>query len=229
MIRPTDEEYLEFARLSAELSIPAPLAGLTVEVANFKEKPRVAYDEISRSLVRNVHNFWCCLFIGHIASTGSYGAGGLRIKRVSGTTETCGTSAYSYLRFVGYAGSGNSAEGIVVGTGTTAESFEDTALASQIVHGTGTNQLVHQAVTTPDTYGYYDGGTKTWTQIHKRIFNNNGAATVAVQETGVYGRDPYWGASYIYLMFRDVLPSPINVTPGGQLTVTYTFSLVFPE
>ena len=113
-------------------------------------------------------------------------------------------------------------EGIVVGSGTTAESWNDYALVSQISNGTGTGQLQYATQNNP---GF--SGDKTLT--YSRGFANNSASGVDVNEIGLIFNTYYTSFNNKYiLMARDVLDSTITVNNGETLTVNYIMTLNYP-
>ena len=106
-----------------------------------------------------------------------------------------------------------SAYGIQVGTGTGAESINDTALGVQIATGTSAGQLQYGTVTfaAPST-------TATTTTFRiTRVFTNGSGGTVTVQEIGLASRKATGTA---FLLIRD-LTGVVAVTNGQQLTVNY--------
>lgn len=135
---------------------------------------------------------------------------------------------FSYVSTTDFASTG-----IVVGTGSRTESFNDTNLDVQILSSSipGTsNRLFHQLPISSQPV--YNTLTKTWTNSVSRVFNNNSGGNILVRETAIYFEFPSSdGFTSIprYVMFtRDLLDSTLTVFNGGQLTVTYTWSIVFP-
>jgi len=125
-------------------------------------------------------------------------------------------SVFTHMRnaFRTDAGTGVVTQGIVVGTGTTAESIDDVVLATPIAHGTGSGQLQYGTM----TFGAPATDATTTTMRFTRVFTNGSAGVVTVKEIGLYGRDTT--ASISYLLIRD-LTSDQNIGVGQQLTVNY--------
>ena len=179
------------------------------------------YDFRSKSWVRNAHNMLLIVFSGFISSgPATYGAGSTQCKEVGGSMNTL---AYSYLPRTYNSTLGNSDCGIVLGSGNAAETFEEYALQTKIVHGTTSGKLSYAAQSSPVVS--YDSGTKTWTVTFTRIFNNNSGGTVTIRETAMYYDTK---AGWIFMLCRDLLSSSVEVADTAQLTVTYTMTYTFP-
>ncbi len=107
--------------------------------------------------------------------------------------------------------------GIMVGTGTTAESINDAALVTQIATGTSAGQLQYGSM----TYGAPSTTATTTTFRFTRVFTNGSGGTVTVQEIGLASRDSANTKGFLWL--RD-LTGAVAVTNGQQLTVNYDFT-----
>ena len=105
--------------------------------------------------------------------------------------------------------------GIQVGTGTAAESINDTAINTQIAHGTSAGQLQYGAV----SYGAPSTTATTTTFRCTRVFTNGSGGTVTVQEITLVSLTGSNG----FLLIRD-LTGAVAVTNGAQLTVNYDFT-----
>lgn len=235
-----EEEYLEFEKLSGVLGIPVPMVRIKVEATNPDGSQGDCYEGRMRTWNRN---YWTELFrnlgvmVGSDNGTGTYtlytsdttfGAGHLTAKQTNGTVLNSNAAPSSQLAHLApstLVGAGEVNYGIVVGTGTGAEDFEGYALGAKVAHGTGTGQLSYaaMALNTPS----YNAGTKAWTSILNRAINNNSGGTIVVGETGIIGTA--YGSNYYWMVERSLLPSTVSVLNGGQLTVTYTMTLIFPN
>jgi len=135
---------------------------------------------------------------------------GVTDEDTGGTSRTlgCGTAGLKCEAAIGA-----STYGIVVGTGTGAESNIDNALGTQIAHGTGSGQLSYGAMsyTTTAVVG------ANVDLIATRTFNNGSGASITVQEVAIYA----YGALYIFCIVRD-LTGAVAVANGQTLTVDYT-------
>jgi hypothetical protein len=186
------------------------------------------YKMRSHSWVRNGYNLLTSQITGLDSSTGgaTYGAGSLEMKDISDAIQ-CAPSYLGYLWYNNnkscYAGAaGESTKGIVVGTGTNADSFEDNKLGTLITSGTGSGQLSY-AVASAGT-GAYDAASKKITVTHSRYFNNNSGSAIVVSEVGIYAIT----ANVNVMLCRDLLSTPVSVLNAAQLTVTYTMEVTYP-
>ena len=185
--------------------------------------------------VRNAYNLMAIqpLYGGTPSGTGTYGAGSLGLVTTGGTLRTNTSSGYhsrGVARIVG--GTGN-VWGIVVGTGTNAESVEDYALQTLIAHGDGAGELYYQAQDAYDSGNtVYTSSTKTWAnQIGPRLFNNNSGGAIGVNEVGLYAQDMTVGTTIVagpYLIVRTKLAAQVDVPDGGQLSAEYEIEVVMP-
>lgn len=211
-IKKTEADYLELERLSMKLGIPLPPTVRIKLESTLNGKLISRYEDRSHTYNRN---YWNIAFIANSAfvSTGAiFGAGYLSSKIREGTIVN-----FSQWPAIGYANSDGT--GIVVGTGNAEESFEGYVLATQVLQGATSGKLTHLAQN-PTTVTY-TSGTKTWAATLTRVFNNNSGASIVIAEAGIF-------SSNSLMLSRDVLGSTIIVANGGQLTVTYTISRVFP-
>jgi len=176
------------------------------------------YDMRSKSWVRNAHNILLVTYASIDLGT-TYEAGATYIKRSDAGLLWCdGNIPNNPVGLIG-----NANYGIVVGTGTSAESFEGYNLATPVSHGTTSGKLSYAAQNA--TILSYDAGTKTWTATFVRIFNNNSGGSITITETAMF----YLQSTDRYFMFcRDLLGSSVEVADTAQLTVTYTMTYTFP-
>jgi hypothetical protein len=123
---------------------------------------------------------------------------------------------------------GNDAYGIQVGSGTTAVSRDNYALATKISHGTAAGQLSYGAMTVEDT----DGTPPDTVFRLIRTFTNNTTDPITVYEIGLAIANSYhpiydsWSlTTYYFLITRDVLSAPLTVPAGATLTVRYVLKV----
>ena len=108
--------------------------------------------------------------------------------------------------------------GILVGTGSTAVTINDYALAAKVAQGTGAGQMEygnHSIVSST-----HDGSTYSYSGITRTVANNSGGAIV-IAEVGL-ATSMYWDtATYRYfLLLREVLGSAVTVNTTQTLTAT---------
>lgn len=225
----TSEERETMKRIDEDCKrlhiIPPPKAFLTLEVLKENGEIKERLTTLSKSWVRNAYNQLTQQMLGLRAAdfgTGVYGAGGLEFKNTAGTSDSSSRNFLLYPNegLVGVLNS--SAYGVVIGTGNTAESFEDHVLDTQCTHGTGVDQFTHLA---GNLTGLWNVATKKWTAVASRYFQNDSAATIVVAETGIYLRTVF---SAYYLITRDVLSPTVSVAVGESIKVDYTIENTYP-
>ena len=153
---------------------------------------------------------------GRCAGSGStFGSGFLT------TRESGGSVTYAYQYYSGMtASAGQDYYGILLGTSTTAESFEHYSLQTKILSGNTTGRLAYQAQSAP-SHTWTSG---TWEIDHVRVFNNNSGGIITINELCLL----YAASNYI-MVLRDLLAVGVDVPDAAQLTVTYHLQMVFPE
>ena len=178
--------------------------------------------EPAHSWVRNFYNLRLAQTLGIFNSGSTWGAGYLSLRSPDGTYRS--PNQYDAHYFIA-AAINTSVDGILCGRGSDAVSVDDYALQTPITHGTGTNQLSHraQAAASPS----YTSGTKTWSAVLTRLFDNLSGSTITVTECGLFAST--YTSAWKLLLCRDILSSSIDVANKGVLSVSYTISAVFPD
>jgi hypothetical protein len=229
----SERKFRKLARLSQELRIPITECFLELQVTSPDGRVTHHHKQRSHSWVRNGYNVLVCAMMALNYNDAVYGAGNLNIKGTDGSLRRrAGAILYGYndpdweSTGCGYmASAGALINGIIVGSGVAAESFEDYTLQTPIAHGTGAGQLSHAQGEAP--LKSYDAGTKTYSSVWTRYLNNNSGGDVTVNEVGLIMS---FNTNYGYrgLVSRDKLGAPVVVASAGQLKVSYTFSCVYP-
>ncbi|MCD6132245.1 MAG: hypothetical protein J7J61_09110 [Candidatus Hydrothermae bacterium] len=165
---------------------------------------------VTKRLKRKAHSF-VANFIKCLAV--KFASGIEAIVDTGGTTQN--VYRYNY-DFAANAGSGDTNFGILVGTGTNSVSINDTALQTQIAHGTGTGQLQYGGV----TYGATACDTTKCECTITRDFANGSGGDITVYELGLAWK-MYDGSNRYILVARDVVSAGITVPNGQTLTVNY--------
>ena len=112
--------------------------------------------------------------------------------------------------------SGTSTGGLVVGTGTNAVALSDTALQTQIAHGTGAAQLQYGA----SVVALPSSDSTSTSCILTRVFTNASGGTITVREIGVYAvMSDTAGDGRNVCIVRDTVT--IALLNGDQLTLNY--------
>jgi len=142
--------------------------------------------------------------------------GSIDVTPISGGTDVWGNTAVPMANCA----AGETEAGILVGTGTTAKSNTDYALATQIAHGTGSGQLSYgsQAFTQPAVVG------ANVDYVLTRTFQNGSGASITVNEIGFAVGEATAAPTTTTgrLIIRDVLAAGVAVGNGQTLTVEYT-------
>lgn len=228
----TEKDYKEFAKIGRRLGVPVFEAFLTLEVFD-KNGKRTSYRrQRSHSWTRNAYNhMFCQLAAKQATDAGLFEAGKLSIKDIGASIRATNIieikDAACDSVDAGYRGvASTDTHGIVVGTGTGAESFEDYVLGTLIASGNGAGELAYGEQEAHDVS--YVSGTKTLSTDLVRYFNNNSGGSITVNEIGLIAEMFIDGATSRYMMSaRDKLGTGVEVADTGQLKVTYTISLVF--
>jgi hypothetical protein len=234
----SEKKYLKLAKLGGELKIPIPAAFLEMEIRMPNRDLIHRHKQRSHSWNRNTYNeLAACLM--YISGNGaSFAAGEISVKDTGGTHRT-GTASIclgqnSNVEVASsnpsiMAAIGVDTSGIVVGSGSDAESFEGHALSTKIAHGTGVGQISYGASEAP--VKSYVAGTKTYSVAHARYYNNNSGGNITINEIAIYLRmvtGAAYNSVYVIMTTRDLLAASVVIPDTGQLKVTYTFSLVYP-
>ena len=237
-IDPLEKHYQQLRRLGQRLGIPTFEAFLEMEVQDGRGRIIHSHRQRSHSWTRNAYNSLFCQIALKNASDVTFGAGKLSFKAGNNSIYS-GNKIYvspnggasgsdldllqsNNVSFLGSAGADN--QGIIVGSGNMAESFEDYALATKIAHGNTAGQLSYSA-SNPHAVGY-NADTKTLIDTLVRYFNNNSGGSIEVREMAI--ATGYVNGGAFFMMSRDVLGSTITIPNTGQLKVTYTIQLVYP-
>ena len=231
-----EQRYEQLRKLGQELHIPIPEAFWELEVRDKHGRLIQRHRQRSHSWVRNAYNMMFSYLAMKDLDDTTFGAGKLSLKKTDGDVEygdgpTCvnqqstvdGTTS-------GYrAAGGVTNRGIIVGSGTTAESFEDYFLETMIDEGAGAGQL-NYATSNPHVITWTPA-TKTLKNELVRYINNNSGGDVDVNEVGIAFNGTHVDSttSARYMTSRDVLPTTVTVPDTGQLKVTYTIQLTYPE
>lgn len=245
-----ERQYKRLRELGQKLHIPIPEAFITLEVFDKDGKLIQRHHQRSHSWTRNAYNVLFCQLAGKDADDDTFGAGKLCQKDFGGAlvngnfpasisvgTDKAEIGPSDSFADVGYqeqnsgyrARAGEDANGILVGSGTNAESFEDFELQTQITEGTGAGQISHVA-SEEHSISY---AALVFKNTLIRYFNNNSdpAGDRDINEVGLVAVfAPATGSTTkAALMSRDKLASTVTVPNTGQLRVTYTIQLTYPS
>lgn len=227
MLNPNEErQFEELKKKCRELHVmPPPEIMIGFQV--YDKEGILIFDDVQRghSWTRNFYNRMFGLLVGCLGDgTGQFGAGKMSAKQVNGTVYSSNSDGYCYNANQSWLFD------IVVGTGDTAFSADDYALAALISDGTGSGQLSHQATTRGALAYTATPGSEKWTLSISRMFNNNSGDSIAVKEAGLATNAftyPFNGASITANIYneRSVLSPMVVVPDGGRIIVTYAISM----
>ena len=211
MLNPIEEaKFAELKDKCRELGVPAP-PEIHIGFQVHDKNGVLIFDDLQRghSWTRNYYNLLYARATSGVGSgSASFMAGYMSQKRQSGSIDNIIVGIPSSLILT-----------IIVGTGDTAFSVEQTNLATQIADGSGAGQLSHQPMAA--AVSTYTAGTKTWKTTRQRIFNNNSGGIITLKEVGILSDN------YTYLVERSLLDPAVAVPVGAQLTVTYEITMDF--
>lgn len=163
-----------------------------------------------------VENFFKML-LGHYVN-GDTGFRKIPFTMTTGSTVStyCETSAHQHASYGGFRATevpGSNAYGIVVGTSNTPVTPTDFSLGSIISHGVADGALLYDV----STLGYLEGESNVMMLKLCRVFRNDGAAAVAINEIGLY----QYTMSGPIMTIRDVVASPISLGVGELCAIAY--------
>ena len=150
---------------------------------------------------------------------GTSNVGNTTVKDITGTDRGYPANAYIYAAGMPVNCVAASSEyGLVVGTGTGANSTATYALQSQITHGTGTGQLSYGSHT-------FEALTVSGSDVYFRIirtYTNYSGAGITVNEVGIYTKAlDSGGTARVFCIARDLVSGGILVPNGATLTLRY--------
>lgn len=136
-------------------------------------------------------------------------------------TNTAGAGVSSFTTLLGSLNTTapitNTNYGLLVGTGITAESINDTALVTKIAHGTSAGQIQYGTM----TFGAPSTTATTTTFRFTRVFTNGSGGAIGVEEFGLAGENS--NLTNRFLLLRDITGT-ITVNNGQALTLNLDFT-----
>lgn len=214
---------------------PSVLATYGIDIFDKNGKQVLKETGKSNSFVRNYYNFLTihALFLKSSNAAennaGTFGAGvDTPVKDSAGTNRGGSSSLYLTSNSIDSAvraGAGVNTHNVQVGSSDTAESFEDFKLAALIPNGTGAGALNYGAAAIASRA--FEASTNKLTATHARTFANGSSGNVTIKEIG-FGIWTQYGTSVFpyVLVIRDILASPITLTPGQSATISYNLSYI---
>jgi hypothetical protein len=190
----------------------------------------------SHSWTRNWYNFASSIMGINGNDATNFVAGNINLKDTGGTVRNAArminsrdgsvesSSGYGYI-----AANADATRGIVVGTGTGAESVDSYVIGTAVAHGVGAGQLYYTQSPAPTSKSWVSG-TRTFTHTLKRFFDNFSGGTITVKEIAQYASITLLGQTTetIALVARDLI-ADLAIADKSQALITYLYSLVYPS
>jgi len=225
-----DEEFAkdlaEFQALAGEMGTPYATGRWDIEVVSPGGDVIQSESFHSQSWLRNYVNLLCnfVLSIRLNDSLVSWGDSFVNLRQFDGTIINVDTAQHMSTA----AAVGIDDSGIVVGSGTTAETLDDYTLATPIVHGRAAGEVYFYAGENSADWEIWswNGTSKRFSTVIWRYFLNDSGGDITIAETGVASSV---GVNQKILVVRDVLNSTFTVPDLYVLRTKYTVeSTVYP-
>ena len=228
--RLSEEEYnrlkTEFIELCREMGVPAALGSweFSVRDQSGHEIEKLACS--SQSWLRNYYNRITICFCSITGDDGAnWGDGYLNYRDEDGTINTTVVAFHSLTTNI----AGGTGLGIRLGTGTTAETFDDYSLDALIDHGKGAGELYYYGNEDDDAWlnAGWDADRRIFRRDLNKWFMNFSGGNVLVKEAGIiYGT----GSTFYPVSVRDVLPATVTIPHLYGVVARYRItSFVFPS
>jgi hypothetical protein len=200
-----------------ELLKPKPKSSINITLRIEKLSGKCILEKDNDLVLRNLVRVLYHLFANY--ETNAYPS--ITVTDVNGASYTGGLAkdtSYNHVKYeLGWQNQGDlgvDANGIVIGTGTTAPSRTDYALVAKIPHGTGVGQITYQRMTDELLSDYSFRLTREFT---------NAGSDLSVAEAGLQYVTCVSTVGRTLLLLRDTF-TPVSVTAGNGIRVRYTFS-----
>lgn len=206
--------YKEMLYLRSQLISPPPMTipFFSIEAVNLETgEVEDEREGLMHTWLRNYHNKFACLFCGLEGSSTTFAAGHINVKLTDGVVYDSGNVVGFDPIQAAYA---DDIQGITVGRGLAAYSYEDFILDNPIVHGDANNEMLYYAMFDP-IQTWVGDATRQWTSIIKRYLVNRSGASIGVTEVG------FGGVSI--LLSRDIISPTVDIDNLKACKVTYTF------
>ena len=216
------------------VKVPKLHADLRLEATNLDGKNQIIEGE-SHSWTRNFYNWLSSSMGKNIVDATNFQDGNINVKDTSGTVRSNSSYGLVPLTTNTYSSDANyfalptvSTSGIVVGTGTAAESENDYVLATPVAHGISANKLYYQTSQTNILSYIWTSGTRTQLKKLTRFFDNFSGSSITLKEIGQIAKFNVSVSEYDVLVARDLIPDLViaNITTA---MISYIYSLVFPS
>ncbi len=187
------------------------------------------------SWLRNHFNHATSIGGGIDGDEASWGDGNINIKDTSGNIKNGARPIAQYFSqnlesnsgYGYYAPVATTSRGIILGTGTTAVSWQnDYSIETLIAHGQSANQLYYATSYVPAN-DIWDSGSTSRIQEWARYYDNFSGSTITANEMGIYGKLTAGGSGQTHnmMMARDIISPGLAIPYKAQAKIAYRFSL----
>jgi len=233
------QKKMRLLELGRMLEIPVLLGTLNIETSKAKDweetpdgllipkhEPTILqrHGQPIGSWTRNMANILASQFCALDAtSAASWGDTHLSLKNESGTVR--GNTGYPIGAGSAtpmYAVLGDDTQGIAIGTGAGATSFEDYAL-TKIAHGSAGGEMWYFDF--KEILQTWNSGPRTWDIEMVRFFRNYSGGSITINEIGLIGRYDYAVSTFDdFLVARDKLTSGVAVADDEVFSARYKYT-----
>lgn len=231
-------EFRLLAKLGQRHKIPVPELRMRRQIFMDGEEIFDSGFNRCRSEVRNYYN----IVFGHanakgLDDSGSFGTGFLSLKDTGGNIDAISRIPY-FASSVGadpdvrsattgvLATAGTDDLGLIIGTGNTADDFEDFAIETLTPNGSGTGPPIEFDYSQSELHSITNT-TLTLKDTRIRDFNNNSGVSETIEEVAEY-MGMNFSSQQPYMTIRDLTGGDV-VANTAQLRVTLESSLVYPS
>jgi hypothetical protein len=223
-----NELLAEFRSLCLETKTPAVFGRWDLSVQDISGNVVDHRNFSSQSWTRNYYNERALEFLSIVGTdAGPFGTGAINFMLVDGSLRQVDITGVQGLQ----SGilTGIDGFGILVGSGSKAEDFDDPTFDTQIVHGKAAGELFHYGMGVDASLVNitWDSDNRIFTRTAKRAFLNDSGGSVTVREIGIVPVSGF--ANGDFMNNRDVLDSDLAIPDVNILIATYFMeSVVFP-
>lgn len=218
----------EFKLLALEMKAPGAVGRWKLSVKDSSGCEIENRELSSQSWTRNYYNQRANEFLSIDADdAGPFGTGAINYERLGGALRQVPISGVLSLNNLSAA---NDSFGILLGSASKAEDFDDPTFGTQISHGRAGGELYYYGTGADSSLinATWNSGDRIFTSDLKRAFGNFSGGNVTVRELGVVPAPGY--ADSDIMTARDVLPSDLIIPNRNILIVSYFMeSLVYPS
>lgn len=230
-----DREYRKMEKLGGKLGIPIP--GMHCRRQIFLDGKETFDSGIIRShtVNRNYYNFVFAMANAKNMADATFGTGLLSVKNLAGTilfdvddVMQYGPSTDLDIRSTAnglLATAGTDDLGVVIGTNSGVEDFEDFALGAVIDNGSAAGEMDYSQ----SELHAITNSTLTLKNTLIRDFNNNSGGAITVEEAGIYNGIRTGAQAVLTMMITRDLTGGDVVADAAQYRYTYESTLVYPS